>query len=97
MTNCPAPLVPTLEQLTEFRRTGRVPKVDVLKSAAELVPVFNPHTGELLGFGERVDVSKGADPNVVLDDLFFVSEVVEKSADFEDDIQGIFPPWLQDS
>ncbi len=104
MTNCSAPLVPTLEQLQAFR--GRPAKADVIKSASELVPVCNAD-GLLVGFGELdgIAVSKSADVDdlAILDEFFpFIAaetQEVEKSAELIDDenaiLEGAFPLCLQ--
>jgi len=108
MTNCESPLFPTIEQLREYRRTGRV-KADVIKSAADLVPVRN-NAGELIGFGtlDGSDISKGADladPNSIFDDSALLPDwsptvvEVEKNATVYDDDDAVlfstFPVCLQ--
>jgi len=105
MKNCEAQFVPTIAELQEFRRTG---KTDVMKSSAPVVPVKNPHTGEVIGYGvaERVEVSKAAhDLNAIFDDSPLLPDwspdvvEVEKSvtvADEDDAILfGTFPTCLQ--
>ena len=108
LANCPAPSVPSLAALQEFR------KVDVMKSA-RMVPVYDSD-GTLLAYGERIDVEKSGhlrsmdsldeiEPdNSIFDSLSIfagLGSAVAKSAKVDDVddspnavLSSIFPPIL---
>jgi len=104
-TNCPADRPPTIGQLQAFRRTGRLPKVDIRKASVP-VRIHDRVTGKTcITTAEHVpkeelglEVAKSADTdlNSVFDNLSIFDglqegpEIVEKAAAFTDQQDRLF-------